>query len=37
MEALQVKLLLLVEEKCSLGLRRGDDIVILGEAPFVFS
>ena len=37
MEALQVKFLLLVEEKCSLGLCRCDGLVILGEASIVFS
>ena len=37
MEALQVQLLLLVEEKYSVGLRRGDGLVILGESSLVFS
>jgi len=37
LEALQVQFLLLVEDKCSLGLRRGDGLVILGEASLVFS
>ena len=38
MEALQVQVLRArLVEKCSLGLRRGDGLVILGKASLVFS